>query len=63
MIPEDLVLVEADITPDEWAAPSDIWWRIVEIHVEREHCPESNHYRRWLIELVDFLLFVEQGGV
>lgn len=66
---EDFLLAESELVPDEYAAPSNIEWRVYEITYHRDglryqQVPEEQfYYDKWLYENIENLLFVERGGV
>ena len=65
---ESLEPKESDMVEDEYAAPSDIAWRIEEIYYMKqasaESCPEEQEwYAKWLSFNIKHLLDVEGGGV
>lgn len=59
------MLEESSIVEDEYAAPSDIAWRITEIAYMKQASSGQEYYQDclWLYRNIDHLLMVEGGGV
>lgn len=66
---DNFALTESDIVEDEYAAPSDIAWRIAEIAFYKTAAWDNLDsedraiYGPWLEANIENLLFVERGGV